>query len=138
MGQVILLTLCSKVFWNVNFSAELAIPNSVLSKDIIYNIRRSGLQADSIDVKIPYSATTQRPLDDIIQHLVSQLSLVVDANQQHFVPKSVVVKARAIDVRENSIKLQVGVTHKSNFQDDELFVERRNKVFSGIGFMKLS
>jgi small-conductance mechanosensitive channel len=121
------MNLMSTLFVKSNGS-DVVMLNEVLSKLPIDNINRSGYQVDQFPILIPYSTVTSESLDAVMVLIKDKMQEFVNSQPRDFVTNSILVESKSVDIKENVIELRLSVRHKSNFQDKERTIERRNKV----------
>ena len=97
-------------------------PNSYLNTLFILNQRRSGGQAEAVNIKIKFGTTL-----DQIDGLRTKLSGICP-NREARVPRKDLTELRDI-VEAHSLSLNVVFFYKSNWQNEGLRLARRNKFF---------
>ena len=95
-------------------------PNSYLNTLFIQNVRRSGGLAEAVSLTVKFGTTLDQ-IDDLRQHLLE----FVKAEKREYQP-NILTEIRDV-VEAHSVNLNVVFFYKSNWQNELLRLQRRNK-----------
>ncbi|KAJ1675409.1 hypothetical protein EV182_001323 [Spiromyces aspiralis] len=101
--------LLSTVFYRTD-GTYTVIPNNFLATQPIYNMRRSKSQSESIPIKFDFSTTPEQ-----LEELKRRMNAFVEANPREFVAPIAFNVDTLTDTHH--VTVNVGITHKANFQD---------------------
>jgi small-conductance mechanosensitive channel len=108
-------------FWLL-IRTEVYIPNYVLAGKSIYNIKRSPHQSDAIAIIIDGNTS-----DSQIIELRGVLQTFAAQNPRDY-HNNLDITLSDLDCTANTLKMNVSVKHKANWQDGSKKVARHNKV----------
>lgn len=100
------------------------IPNSNLSSKNIYNIRRSGMQIDLIDLKLDAKTSVNE-----IWQLRDRLADFAESEPKNYSGR---VDVSGFSCEEDECKLQLAVEYRTNFQDSAVRAYRKNMFMAAI------
>ena len=103
----------------------IIIPNSVLVRSDIWNIRRSKPQWDTITLKLSFHTSTEQVLA-----LREQFQDFVAASTSDFGRDTSVNLDQFTDLETMVVK--VYYSHRTNWQNMELFWARRSKIYAAV------
>lgn len=104
--------------------AAAYIPNSSLASKNIYNIRRSGMQIDAIDLSLAAGTSV-----DEIWQLRDRLVQFAESEPKHYSGR---VDIAGFSSEEDKCTVQLMVEYRSNFQDAAMQTMRKNKFMAAI------
>lgn len=108
--------LLSSTFVGIN-GRQVFIPTSVLFTEKIHNIRRSGKQAEVVDILISKTTTFNEVLE-----LKDKMNKALTESSKSFTGE---FSLRGFKAEGNNVKVSFAVRHQSNFQDTDKLHRRR-------------
>lgn len=102
---------------------EIYAPNTQLLTKFIHNVRRSGNQAEMIDIVIAYQSP-QVNIDQLQEHMFNY----VLKNSRDFIPKLEITIKSIVD--KDWVMYSMRLEHKGNWDDEKKKLHRKTKFMT--------